>query len=124
MSAAHYDLVIKRGARFDLSLQWVLDNGPPPVFQDLTGWSAKLQIREAAGAADPAIATLSTAGGGIVLGGIAGTILASWTAAQTLAMAADTHDAVWDLVLTPPGGEPQDFLEGDVIFRDQVTVLP
>lgn len=70
MAAADYDLLIEQGATFDLSIVWK-DNAGTPI--DITGYSARMQIRKTYDSA-PVISLTSAVGGGIVLGGVDGTI--------------------------------------------------
>ena len=70
MAAADYDLLIEQGATFDFSIIWKDDNDTPI---DLTGYSARMQIRQTYDT-DPIISLTSASGGGIALGGEAGTI--------------------------------------------------
>jgi hypothetical protein len=70
MAAADYDLLIEQGATFDLSIVWK-DNEGTPI--DLTGYSARMQIRKNYDT-EPVISLTSDSDGGIVLGGEDGTI--------------------------------------------------
>jgi hypothetical protein len=70
MAAADYDLLIEQGATFELSIVWKDDEGAPI---DITGYSARMQIRQNYDT-DPVISLTSASGGGIVLGGTAGSI--------------------------------------------------
>lgn len=70
MAAADYDLLIEQGATFELSIVWKDDEGTPI---DITGYSARMQIRQTYDT-DPVISLTSASGGGIVLGGATGTI--------------------------------------------------
>lgn len=70
MAAADYDLLIEQGATFELSIVWKDDAGTPI---DITGYSARMQIRKTYDDA-PIISLTSNVGGGIVLGGVSGTI--------------------------------------------------
>ena len=70
MAAADYDLLIEQGATFDLSIVWK-DNEDNPI--DISGYSARMQIRKTYDS-DPVISLTSDSDGGIVLGGVDGTI--------------------------------------------------
>jgi hypothetical protein len=70
MAAADYDLLIEQGATFELSIIWK-DNNDTPI--DISGYSARMQIRKTYDT-DPVISLTSASGGGITLGGVAGTI--------------------------------------------------
>lgn len=62
-------LKFKRGDTWDAVFTWLSDGQPA----DLTGCSARLQLRRSI-ASDPADVTLSSAGGELTMGGTAGTI--------------------------------------------------
>lgn len=70
MAAADYDLLIEQGATFTLSIVWK-DNANAPI--NITGYSARMQIRKTYDDT-PSISLTSAVGGGIVLGGVSGTI--------------------------------------------------
>ena len=87
-----YDLLCPQGVTFDKTFTWTV--GGTAV--NLSGYTAALQVRSGADDAD-VLVSLSTGGSGIVLGGTAGTITATISAAVT-----DTLDAgsyAWDLEL-------------------------
>lgn len=105
------DLVFHQGATFDDTYTWEAD----AVAIDLTGCTAKMQVRTAYGAA-AAVVTIDTAGGGIVLGGTAGTIRIVVADDVTLALA--TGDYVYDLHLFWGDGTTEK------IMRGAVSVLP
>ena len=70
MAAADYNLLIEQGATFELSIIWKDDNDTPI---DISGYSARMQIRKTYDS-DPVISLTNDSDGGIVLGGVAGTI--------------------------------------------------
>ena len=119
--SGNYDFTIERGTYWSRILTWNVDGTP----QNLTGWSAHMQIRteyaDLAGTvcADLKDTAVSPAVAGITLGGPAGTIILVLTGAQTSALAFDS--AVYDLLLTDPGGKPTRLLEGIVTLSDAVT---
>lgn len=70
MSAGNYTFVCEQGATFSRTLTWRDPNGDPI---DLTGYSARMQVRPTArGATEPLVEI--TDGDGITLGGEEGTI--------------------------------------------------
>jgi len=108
-------LTIEQGATFNPVLTWKDQNG---VLIDLTGYSARMQIRE--NIEDTAVIhTLTDANGHLVLGGVAGTITFSMSSAITAALDFDT--AVYDLELISAGGIVTRLLKGDVILSKEVT---
>lgn len=116
--AGVYEWEIKAGDDEDLTVE----------FADITydaGRVWKAQVRTAAGAPDPALATLTSVGpAGIVASNNAGMqkLVLSLSAAQTRAIA-DTprRCAVWDLQWVV-GGKTTTILEGPVTVKQDVTV--
>lgn len=116
MAAASYDITIEQGATFLLPLLWKDPQGDPV---DLTGYSAKMQVRRKAGSVDPPLLDLSSTNGGITLGDAAGTIVITASATQTTAMTGRT--GVYDLELTSPTGVVTRLVEGAVDIHPEVT---
>jgi hypothetical protein len=88
----------------------------PPV--DLTGFTARMQIRDTVDAT-AILATLTTENGGITLGGTAGTIALLLTAAQTTLLTFTS--AVYDLEIISAGGVVTRLLSGAVVLSKEVT---
>lgn len=121
---ARKDFTAEQGAQFKRTLTWSV--GGTPV--DLTGYSAKMQVRQAYGAASTLL-DLNTTSGGIALGGTAGTITITATATEMAGITVPNTPgvppqlfAVYDLVLTDPSGNPIRKLEGQFIISRQVSV--
>lgn len=114
------DLKLYRGATEALMLTARIMNadGSFASLFDLTGWSAKLQIRAQAGDTT-VLAELSTANGLIVLAGTAGTITINWAAANTAAYAFDR--GVYDLMMTDDAGSISYFIAGKISVSASVT---
>lgn len=70
MSAGKLDLIAEQGATFNPVLTV---KGPGDVLMDLTGYTARMQVKDSYASLTPAI-TLTTENGGITLGGALGTI--------------------------------------------------
>jgi len=120
MSAlAHYNLTLDQGADYRITPMWL--TGRPQLPVDLTGCTARLQIRETLATAVPivSISTLATAQGGIILGGSAGTIAILITKAATLAIKFEV--GVYDLFVDFPLGESRRFMDGRVFVQPRVT---
>lgn len=115
MPAANYDILIEKGATFRLGLTWRDANGTPV---DLTNWSARMQIRESINDAQAAV-DLSSPSAGIVLGGTAGTIAVTLTAAQTAALT--IRRGVYDLEVQDSVGNVTRLLQGAVEVSPEVT---
>lgn len=112
--------VCEQGATFTYQFLWQKETTPgSDVFVpvDLTGFTAKMQVRKKAG--DPVILELSTANSRITLGGIAGTI--------DLLVAANITDALvpgmykYDLEITTGAGVVTRFVEGLFEVVGQIT---
>jgi len=115
MTAGKLDIIIEQGATFSRVLTWK-DEDEDPV--NLTGYSARMQAREHQASTEPFI-DLTTANGGITLGGSGGTITLSVAATITGAIAADS--GVYDLELESASGIVTRLLEGNVIISKNVT---
>lgn len=107
MSAAKKNFIIEQKATFKKRLTY-RDKLRKPV--NLTGFSARMQVRDAAG---PLLADLSAANGKIVLGGTLGTIDLLLTAAET-ALMTFAAPALYDLKLIAPDGSETRMLEGKI----------
>lgn len=114
MAAAKYKLKIEQGATLRQPFIWLA--GGAPV--NLTGWTGRMQIRQDV-TSSIALATLSTANGGIVIDGPSGKFSMYMTAAQTAALSFDT--AVYDLELVAVNGDVIRIIQGDVVLSPEVT---
>ncbi len=112
---ANYNLVIYQGANLSQVFTWQ-DSNQTPV--NLTGYTARMQARTSI-TADPPFISLTTENGGIALGGSAGTVTLTMTAAQTASIIETV--GVYDLELVSPSGIVTRFLQGAVIISREVT---
>lgn len=113
--AQKLNLDIEKGATFDVTLTYKDEN---EVVINLTGYTARLQIRDTQDAAS-FIHEMTTANGGIVLGGVAGTIQLIISDTDTTAFTETT--GVYDLELISSGGAVTRLVEGTVTFYEEVT---
>ncbi|MBL0318169.1 MAG: hypothetical protein IPP74_02520 [Alphaproteobacteria bacterium] len=111
---AKHNFYVYRGATFSEQIEWKDESGTPV---NLTGFTARMHMRETLEAADPFL-TLTTENGGITLGGVAGTIQLLASATQTTAITATS--GVYDLELVS-GANVTRLLEGLVIISPEVT---
>lgn len=111
-----YDFTIFQGASFDTTLTWKV--GTPATAVNLTGFTARLQVRTSVDSATTAL-ELTTANGGITLGGAAGTIALAVSASATASLPAGYY--VYDLELVAPGGGVTRLVEGRVTVSAEVT---
>jgi hypothetical protein len=106
VTAAVKNLVVEQKATFKKRLTY-RDKLKKPI--NLTGFGARLQIRDSAGVL---ISDLSTQNGKIVLGGSAGTIDITIPVAETSVMTFTT--ALYDLKLIAPDATESRLLQGKV----------
>lgn len=109
-------LTIYQGSTF----RWhaVLKNGKPPVATDLTGYTARMQIRSEVEATN-VLVSLTTENGGIALGGVDGTIDLLIDAATTATYTWES--GVYDIEFIYPSGEVQRKIQGTVTVSPEVT---
>ena len=112
--AGRYDFTIVSNTDFSRVLQWFDSNGDPVA---MPGWSAAMMIK--GWPVPELLASLSTAGGGIVLDPSDGTIALSIAAAVTATIPAGV--AKYDLFITNLTPATSCLLYGDVIVRQGVT---
>ena len=117
MAVQTYDLVIRRGDTYNVEFTWQDSDGNPI---DLTGYTARMQIRAKVSSPDPPAVDV-TEGAGIVLGGAAGTVTVELTPEQTGDGLQDCKSGVYDVELTSSIGTVTTIIGGRVSFIDQVT---
>lgn len=116
MSAGKLKLLIEQGATFRKLLTWKA--GTPAVPVDLTGCTARMQIRGVIDDAAPLV-SLTTENGGITLGDDAGTIELYISDTDTADMAWTT--GVYDLEVILANGDVRRLLFGPVAVTQEVT---
>ena len=110
------DLTCYQGANFDYTLTW--QSAGTAV--NLTGYTARMQVRESYDAGT-AIVSL-TSGTGITLGGTAGTIALALTAAQTAALDGTPNTQyIYDLELVSGASYVTRLVEGRFYIYPEVT---
>jgi len=119
MAAVDWDFTIEANADFDRVLTW-LDVNLDPV--DVTGYSAKMQVRDIDGAL---ITMLSTGNGRITLGGVAGTITLHMDAADTAHLLGTETGSphVHDLLMIDGTGNVTRLVQGEVVVSPGVTEI-
>lgn len=110
------DLKCYQGATFDYALTWSAAGTPV----DLSGYSARLQVRESF---DSATAVVSlTSGTGIALGGTAGTIDLLIPATETALLDGTPNTQfIYDLELESSSGVVTRLVEGNFFIYPEVT---
>lgn len=113
MLAGIYNFTIQQGSKLNIPLSF---ENPDGSDMDLTGYTARLQVRRRQ-SSDDVLISLTTANGGLVLSG--STITITMTAAATALL--DFNRAVYDLELIPASNEPERYLQGTVTLDHEVT---
>jgi hypothetical protein len=116
MAAAKIKLSIDQGATFTKTVTWKTGKPAQPV--DLTGCTARMQVRESIDA-DAVLLSLSTTDGRIALGGAAGTISLRVEAEETAAIT--WKAGVYDLEVEFADGTVRRLLSGSVSVSPEVT---
>lgn len=115
MSAGKWDFTLEQGADFGVTITWQDANGSAI---NVTGYTARMKIKESK-TSTATLISLTTENGRISLGGSAGTVTLSISAADTAALDFDT--GVYDLELVGGGGTVTRLVEGVVYFSKEVT---
>jgi hypothetical protein len=116
MPAAKLNLpVVEKGATYSHTLLW---KGPANIGIDLTGCSAKMQVRKNIAEAS-VLLELSTDNSRIALPPLAGKIELLVSDEDTSALPG--QGGVYDLTITHPDGRKTRLCEGRIEFREGVT---
>lgn len=127
MTAAFHIFEIDAGGDWETILQFCdgvqvegTDKYGSPI--DLTGYSGRMQVREEKDS-PTALATISTAGGGMEIEPLTGKVALIFTNSQTTALASDNNDhkRVFDVELTSSNGKVLPLAYGDINVRANVT---
>lgn len=116
MAAFKLPLTILQGETWRHQLVWKA--GTPYVPVDLTGCSARMQVRSAVDSAT-VLLELTTANGGIELGGSSGEITLHLSAADTAALS--WARGVYDLEVVMSDSTVRRLLEGSIKVKPEVT---
>ncbi len=115
MAAGNYAIICEQGATLIVNLTYKQANG---VVFNLTGYDARMQVRETIESVD-VVLELDVAAGRIVLGGVLGTIILEVTHQDTDALLAGEY--VYDLELISPADQVTRLIEGSFSVVAQVT---
>lgn len=115
MAAASYDILIEQGATYQQTFAWKDSDG---VAIDITGYTARMQVRRSR-SAETVLLEATTTNGYIVLGDALGTIAVTIPASITQDVTASR--GVYDLELVSAGGIVTRLLEGSVEISKEVT---
>lgn len=119
MAAGQLDIVIEQGTTFQKKLTWV-DNQVPAVPIDITGYTARMQLREEVESTS-FILELTDGNGRIIIGGANGEIDLLVDCADTEALGSDITSGVYDLEVESPGGICTRLIEGRWTLSLEVT---
>jgi hypothetical protein len=116
MPATTYDILIEQGATFEFELVWKDGDGDEV---NLTGYTARMQVRPTVESSVVLLSLTSAAGGGITLGGATGAVTIRASATQTASIGA--RAAVYDLELQAADGTVTRLLQGVATISAEVT---
>ena len=113
--AGIYNIICDQGSTFSRQLTW---NDSAGSAVNLTGYTARMDVRTSIDAAGAAVLSLTTTNGRIVLGGTAGTI--NLTAEATATQVVESGNYVYDLELVS-GSTVTRLVQGSFVVRGEVT---
>lgn len=121
MAAGTLNIVIEQGATFQKKLTWADDIDFPASGNaiDITGYTARMQLREEKDSPDPAILELTDGNGRITLGGANGEIDLFIDDADTEALTIES--GFYDLEVESPAGIVTRLVEGTFQLSTEVT---
>ena len=117
VAAGKHRLLIEQGATWSRTVVWK-DAAGLPI--DLTGYSARMQIRSTRQGGTALVSLTSSPAGGITITPAEGKIVLRVEAAETTTLTPGT--AFYDLEVVSGAGEVTRLLEGGVTISPEVTV--
>jgi hypothetical protein len=114
MALSTYDIATEQGSNYGSVVTYEDDNGN---LVNLTGYTARMQVRTYAGAAVPALSLATSSG--ITMGGVAGTVTISIPATTLSAVRAGSY--VYDLEIQSPSAVVTKLLSGKFTIEQEVT---
>lgn len=118
MSAGVHHIKVEKGATFSRTFTWKIDSN----LVNLTGYVARMKVRDVnrrSAGNNEIVSLTSLAGGGITLGGAAGTVIITLSATATGRTASGKY--TYDLELESGSGEVTRLLKGSFTVYDEVT---
>lgn len=111
-------LVMDQGQDWSFTTLWKKSDGSP---EDLTGFSARMQVREAR--TDNVLVELTNSNNRIALAGVSGLVTLKLTASESGALLASTfsNPHLYDLELVASNGVVTKLLNGILVNRREVT---
>ena len=116
MAAATVNLTVEQGATWSQALQW--KTGTPATAVDLTGYTARMDVRRTATSSETAV-ELTTENSRIAITAGTGTVTLSLTAAITAVLTAGSY--IYDLELVSSGGQVTRLCQGKFTVSAEVT---
>ena len=116
MAAGIWNALCEQGATFRRVLTWKDADG---VAQNLTGYTARMQVRDTVDDTAGAVLSLTTENGRISLGGVAGTVTLLVDATTTAALTPEQY--VYDLEVVSSTGFVTRLVQGTFIVSGEVT---
>jgi len=113
METGKYNIKARQGSTFTLNFTISTDGTP----WNLTGYTAAMQVRTSTSSSNKTLSLTSSSG--ITLGGAAGTVAVTASAATMAAIPAGSY--VYDFELTYPDGTVVALLEGKFTISAEVT---
>jgi hypothetical protein len=107
-----HDIVVQQNATYSQRYEYYDPTNTTPI--NLTGYTATAQLRATHDAATVLLTFTCT------ITPLTGLVVVSATAIQTAALVAPS-EAVWDILLTAPGGAVERFIEGRAEITPGVT---
>lgn len=114
MQPGSLDFLMPKGSTFSRTLTWKISGSAV----DLTSYTARMQARTSH-VSTTTVLELTTANSKIVLGGTAGTITLTVSAADTAAITQSS--LAYDLELVSAGGVVTRLVEGQIVLSPEVT---
>ena len=114
MQPGSLDFLMPKGSTFSRTLTWKVSGSAV----NLTNYTARMQARTSH-ISGTAVLDLTTANSKITLGGTAGTIVLSLSAADTAAITQSSLS--YDLELVSAGGVVTRLVEGQIVLTPEVT---
>lgn len=116
MAAFKYNIKLDQGATNRELFTW--KSGTPATLVNLTGCTAKAQVRSSKDN-EVVLIELSTTDGSIVLGGALGTVELIFSPATTIGV--EWRSAVYDVEVTLSNGDIRRLVEGSITLSPEVT---
>lgn len=117
MSAGIYNIKVEQGATYSQTFTWKINKN----VVNLTGYSARMKVRDPKRqpSINQIVSLTSASGGGMTLGGAAGTIQVSIAAATTASLPTGKHN--YDIELIAADGTVTRLIKGLFTVSEEVT---